>query len=342
MTRRDNDTAASLSTRRAFSKALVLMPLSAAVVASGMPDVAWAQTSYPSRPVRFILPFAAGGVADVTARIVAEKLGDKLGQRVVVENVGGAGGIAAARAALAGGTDGHTVTLLTNGTAITVPLFKSLPFDPFKDFMPVSTIGLFECIFVTNAASEYRTLADFVKAAKEKPGALNVGTIVVGSTQNLSAELFKSTAGINFQIVPFRTSPEAVVALLRNDIQMVVDFPAALKAGLSDGKLRTLATTGPKRSESMPDVPTVQQAGVPNYEVTSWNAMYVPAGTPVSIIEALNKALREILADADVKKRMLAVGIEAHASSPAETNARMKADIEKWAKVIERANIPKQ
>jgi tripartite-type tricarboxylate transporter receptor subunit TctC len=342
MTRRDKNPATSLLTRRGFGQAMLLTPLSAALVGPGMANVAWAQAGYPSRPVRFILPFAAGGVADVTARIVAEKLGEKLGQRVVVENMGGAGGIAAARAALQAGNDGHTVTLLTNGTAISVPLFKSLPFDPFKDFAPVSTIGLFDCIFVTNAASEYRTLADFVKAAKEKPGTLNVGTIVVGSTQNLSAELFKSTAGINFQIVPFRTSPEAVVGLLRNDIQVVVDFPAALKAGLQDGKLRTLATTGPKRSASMPNIPTAQEAGVANYEVTSWNAMYVPAGTPAAIIDILNRGLREILADADVKKRMLELGIEAHASSPAEATARMKADIEKWSKVIADANIPKQ
>jgi tripartite-type tricarboxylate transporter receptor subunit TctC len=338
MTRRVDDAARSPFTRRALCRALALAPLAAAA----LPRCAWAQAGYPSRPVRFILPFAAGGVADVTARIVAEKLGDKLGQRVVVENVGGAGGIAAARAAIAGGNDGHTVTLLTNGTAISVPLFKSLPFDPFKDFAPVSTIGLFDCIFVTNAASDYKTLADFVKAAKAAPGKLNVGTIVVGSTQNLSAELFKSTAGIDFQIVPFRTSPEAVTALLRNDIQVVVDFPAALRAGLSDGKLRTLATTGARRSASMPEVPTVQEAGVPNYEVTSWNAMYVPNGTPGAVVETLNKALREVLGDADVKKRMLAVGIEAQASSPADANARMKVDIEKWSKVIERANIPRQ
>jgi tripartite-type tricarboxylate transporter receptor subunit TctC len=341
MIRRNETAAPSPFTRRALCRALALAPL-AAGMASALPRIARAQAGYPSRPVRFILPFAAGGVADVTARIVAEKLGDKLGQRVVVENVGGAGGIAAARAAIAGGNDGHTVTLITNGTAISVPLFKSLPFDPFKDFTPISTIGLFECIFVTNAASPYRTLADVVKAAKEKPGALNVGTIVVGSTQNLSAELFKSTAGVDFQIVPFRNSPEVVVALLRNDLQMAIDFPAALKAGLSDGKLRTLASTGPKRSPSMPDVPTAQEAGVAGYEVTSWNAMYAPTGTPAAVIETLNKALREVLSDADVKKRMLAVGIEAHPSSPAETSARLKSDIEKWAKVIERAKIPKQ
>jgi tripartite-type tricarboxylate transporter receptor subunit TctC len=329
-----------LTTRRMFCRTVAMGSL--ASVFGGLPGVARAQAAYPTRPVRFILPFAAGGVADVTARIVSEKLGDKLGQRVVVENVPGAGGIAAARAALGGGTDGHTVALLTNGTAISVPLFKSLPFDPFKDFVPVSSIGLFECVFVANSASEFKTLADFVKAAKAKPGALNIGTITVGSTQNLSAQLFKSTADIDFQIVPFRTTPEATVALLRNDIQMVVDFPAALKAGLLDGKLRPLASTGPKRSASTPDVPTVQEAGVAGYEVTSWNAMYVPAGTPSSVVETLNRNLREILADDEIKKKMLALGIEAHASSPTEINARMKADIDKWAKVIERAGIPRQ
>src|SRR5258707_1090442 len=163
---------------------------------------------YPNRPVRVILPFAAGGIADVTTRLVGEKLGEKLGQRFVIENVPGAGGIAAARAALAAGSDGYALTLLTNATAISVPLFKSLPFDPFKDFTPISSIGNFDCVFVTNSETEYRTLADFLKAARAQPGVLNIGTINVGSTQNLSAELFKSMAGVNVVIIPFRTTPD--------------------------------------------------------------------------------------------------------------------------------------
>jgi tripartite-type tricarboxylate transporter receptor subunit TctC len=312
----------------------------AAIAVMIAPGAASAQGKYPDHPVRFVLPFAAGGVADVTARIVAEKLGDRLGQRFVVENVPGAGGIAAARAALAGGNDGYTLALLTNGTAISVPLFKSLPFDPLKDFTPISSIGQFNCVFATNSTGEYDTLAKFLAATRANPGKLNIGTISVGSTQHLAAELFRSTAGIGVVLVPFRASPEAVVSLLRNDVQMVIDFPAALASGLSDGKLRPVATSGPDRWPTMPEVPTAAEAGVPGYEVTSWNALYAPAGTPKEVITTINAALHQVLADADVKKKLRDMGIEAKASTPAEINAKMRADIDKWGKVIAKANIP--
>lgn len=312
----------------------------AIVLPTMVPDAASAQGKYPERPVRFVLPFAAGGVADVTARIVAERLGERLGQRFVVENMGGAGGIAAARAALSGGNDGYTLALLTNGTAISVPLFKNLPFDPLKDFTPISTIGQFNCVFATNSTGEYDTMAKFLTATRANPGKLNIGTISVGSTQHLAAELFRATAGIGVVLVPFRASPEAVVSLLRNDVQMVIDFPAALASGLSDGNLRPVATSGPTRWPTMPDVPTAAEAGVPGYEVTSWNAMYAPAGTPKEIISVVNAALRQVLADEEVKKKLRDMGIEAKASTPAEADAKMRADIDKWGKVIAKANIP--
>src|SRR5262245_54232837 len=194
-------------TRRQFSRG--------AAAAVAMPSIARAQT-YPSRPIRFVLPFGAGGVADITSRLAAEKLGEKLGQRLVVENQPGPGGIAAARAVTTAAPDGHTLALLTNGTAISVALYKSLPFDPVKDFAPISALGTFDLVFATNADSEFKTLGDFIKVAREKPGTLNVGTINVGGTQNLGAELFKSSANLNFQIVPYRGTPEIIVALLRD------------------------------------------------------------------------------------------------------------------------------
>jgi tripartite-type tricarboxylate transporter receptor subunit TctC len=298
--------------------------------------------NYPTHPVRVIVPFAAGGVADITVRVVSEKLGDKLGQRFVIENQAGAGGIAAARTVKSSSPDGYTLALLSNGTAVSVPLFKTLPFDPLKDFTAISSLGYFDFFFFANAASQYRTLGDFVKAAREKPGKLNVATINIGSTQNLSAELFKSTAGIDFAIVPFRTTPEALIALLRNDIDIVIDTYAALKSGLSDNKIRALASTGTKRAEYLPDVPTAQEGGVAGYETTSWNALYAPAGTPPAVLDTLNRGLQEVLATADVKARLLDLGIEAKPSTPAEINARMQADIQKWGQVIERAGIAKQ
>jgi tripartite-type tricarboxylate transporter receptor subunit TctC len=319
--------------------AAILIAISAAAFAG---NSAMAQSSYPDHPVRIILPFAAGGVADITARLIADKLSDKLGQRFVIENMPGAGGITAARAALAAGTDGYTLTLFTNGTAISVSLFANLPFDPLKEFVPVSSFGYFDCVFVTAATSNFQTLGDVLKAAHDKPGTLNLGSIVIGSTQNLTAQLFKSMSGADMVIVPFRATPEQVIALLQNNIQMSVDFYAALKPSLQSGQTRALATSGPQRSPELPDVPTVREAGVPNFDVTSWNALYAPAGTPGPIIDKLNAALRDVLADPDLKKRALDLGIDAKASTPAEIDARMRSDIDKWAKVIEAAHIPKQ
>jgi tripartite-type tricarboxylate transporter receptor subunit TctC len=320
-------------TRRQFSRGV-------AAAAVAMPSVARAQT-YPSRPIRFILPFGAGGVADITSRLAAEKLGDKLGQRLVVENQPGPGGIAAARSVTTATPDGHTLALLTNGTAISVALYKSLPFDPVKDLAPISALGTFDLVFATNAESEFKTLGDFIKAAREKPGALNVGTINVGGTQNLGAELFKSSANLNFQIVPYRGTPEIIIALLRNDVQLIVDFYAAMKGGLTDGKLRPVGTSGLTRASYLPNVPTVAEV-VPGYEVTSWNGLAAPAGTPAPILDRLNSVMREILVIPEVKARYAEFGVEAKASSPAELKARLEGDIKKWSAVIEKAGIPKQ
>src|SRR5689334_5810279 len=187
--------------RRQFSIGLAAAAIAA--VASLQPRQAKAQQHYPSRPVRFVLPFAAAGVADITARLAAEKLGDKLGQRFVVENQPGPGGIAAARAVLSQPPDGYTIGLVTNGTSISAAIYKALPFDPVKDFAPISTIGAFDLVFATNVDSDFKTFGDFINASRSQPGKLNVGTINVGGTQNLAAELLKASAGLNFQIIPY-------------------------------------------------------------------------------------------------------------------------------------------
>jgi tripartite-type tricarboxylate transporter receptor subunit TctC len=324
-------------TRRQFANALA-----AAAAAGTYPGSASAQQTYPSRPVRFVLPFGAAGVADITSRIAAEKLGDKLGQRFVVENQPGPGGIAAARAVLSQAADGYTIGLVTNGTSISAAIYKALPFDPVKDFACISTIGAFDLFFATNAESEFKTLPDFLKAAREQPGKLNVGTINVGGTQNLGAELLKSLAGVNFQIIPYRGTPDVIVALLRNDVQLLVEFYAPIKSTLADNKIRAVAGSGTQRSPFLPDVPTAAEAGVPGYEVTSWNGVFAPVGTPAEILALLNKSIHEIVAMPDVKQRYADLGIEAKASTPEQLKARLEGDIKKWAAVIERAGIPKQ
>jgi len=318
-----------------------LLALPAALVLALTPLGA-AQAAWPEKPIKIVLPFGAGGVADVTARIMADKLSQKFNQRVVIENMPGPGGIAAARAVIGAPPDGYTMAYVTNGTAISVAAFKSLPFDPVKDFAMVSMVGAFDLVFVVNAQSEYKTLADFLKAARANPGKLNIGTIAVGGTQNLGGELFKSAAGLNVQIVPYKNSPDIVVALLRNDVQMMVDFPPATQGQVNDGKLKILATSSPKRSPLMPNAPTVDEAGVKGYEVISWNGVGAPKDTPKEVIDTMNKAITEVMAMPEVKAQFAKVGVVATASTPAELMSRLTGDIKKWNDVIDKAGIPRK
>lgn len=301
-----------------------------------------ARAAWPDKPVKIVLPFGAGGVADVTSRILADRLEKKLGQRFIIENMPGPGGINAARAVTTAPPDGYTLGLVTNGTAISVAAFKKLPFDPLKDFAMISGLGQFNLLFAVDVNSKYKTLGDFVADAKANPGKLNIGSIVVGSTQDLGAELFKSSADVNVQIVTFKNSPDVVVSLLRNDVQMLVDFPPALKGQITAGKLRVLASTGPKREPDMPNVPTVAEAGVKGYEVTSWNGVFAPKDTPKEVLDTMGKAMHDVLNDPDLKAQFAKVGTEAHASSPQELMQRMVTDIKKWNAVIDKAGIPRK
>jgi tripartite-type tricarboxylate transporter receptor subunit TctC len=197
-------------------------------------------------------------------------------------------------------------------------------------------------VFAVNAESEYKTFGDFIKAAKANPGKLNIGTITAGGTQNLGAELLKSLAGLNLQIVPYKNSPDVVVALLRNDVQMLVEFQPAIQGQVNDKKVRVLASSSPKRSPFMPNVPTVNEAGVKGYEVESWNGVFAPKGTPKEIVDTMNKAMREVLAMPDVKASFAKVGVVAQPSTPAELRKRTETDIKKWNDVMAKAGIPKK
>jgi tripartite-type tricarboxylate transporter receptor subunit TctC len=301
-----------------------------------------AQAKWPEKPIRLVLPFGPGGVADVTARILAAKLSDKLGQQVVVENMPSPGGINAARAVIQAAPDGYTMLYVTNGTAISVAAFNKLPFDPVKDLEMVSMVGTFDLVFAVDASSDYKTLGDFIKAAKAAPGKLNIGTTLLGGTQNLGAELFKSTTGLNLQVVVYKNSPDIVVALLRKDIQMMIDFPPAVQGQVNDGKLRLLASSSPKRSVVLSKIPTAEEAGVKGYEVVSWNGVGVPKGTSKDIIDTLNKAIHDVVTIPQVKEQYAKVGVVAQASTPDELEARLTGDIKKWNAVIDKAGIARK
>lgn len=322
--------------RRSFLNGAAALSLGAS-----LPLPAFAQ-AYPTKPVRILVPFGAGGIADITVRIVAERLGEKLGQRFVIENQPSAGGINAARAALQGGPDGYSLALFSNGTAVAAGLFKTLRYDPVKEFAPVSALGYFEFIFATGGESRFKTMGELLAEARAKPGVLNIGTIATGSTQNLSGELFKSSANIDARIVPYRTTPEVILAAMRGDVDLIVDSYASMKSNLEDGKLRALGASSIKRSVAMPDLPTVAEGGVPGFDVTSWNAIFAPAGTPQPVIDTLNKGILEVLALPETKKLLLDLGIEAKGSTPAELGDKLKADIVKWTGIIDKSGIEKQ
>jgi tripartite-type tricarboxylate transporter receptor subunit TctC len=322
------------ATRRAF------MISTAALGASTLSHRAFADT-YPSRPVRIVLPLGPGGVGDISARIVADKLSDRLGQRFFIENQPSPDGLVAGRTVLNAAADGYTLLLFTGGIASSIPQYKEFPLD-MNSFVPISSIGYFDCMMVVNAKSDFQNLGDFLKAANAKPGALNVGTISAGGVQNLTANYFKQASGANFLIVPFRTTPDTVVALMRDDVQMVIDFYAALKSGLDSGQLRAIAWTGPKPSPALPDVPTASAQGVKDFHAASWNSLYAKAGTPQPVIDTLNKALHDVLAEPEVKQKLLALGIDSRASTPAEMTQQLQNDIKQWAVVIDHAGIEKK
>ncbi|VCU68047.1 Tripartite tricarboxylate transporter family receptor [Pigmentiphaga humi] len=325
--------------RRLLARAPACLAL-AALLALPMAGPAGAQSgSFPSQPLRMIIPFGVGGLADISMRLVAQRLSDRLGQQVIVENKPGAGGVVAANAVLTAPRDGYTLAVFANGTAISKTLFK-LPFDAEKDFTPISTAAYFDLVLLTKAQGKYPTLASLLEAGKQRQ--IVLGTINPGSTQHLSAELFKSMSGIQAMTVPFKSTPEVLTALLRGDIDVMFESYAALKGAIDSGQVTAVAATGHKRSSWLPKVPTVTESGVPGYEVEGWNALFAPAGTPPDRVARLNAAVNQVLQEPDIRKRLESLGTEARGSTPAELGQVLRRDVEKWAGVIRQAGIPVQ
>jgi tripartite-type tricarboxylate transporter receptor subunit TctC len=301
-----------------------------------------AEPGYPNRPVRIIVPYGPGGVADTTMRIIAERLSFKLGQQFIVDNRPGAGGIIAAKATASAPPDGYVLELTGNGTAVSASLFKQLPFDVVRDFTPITITAFFDLVVATKADGPLKSVGDIVAAARANPGKLNFGSIAPGSTQNLSAELFKSVADINAAVVTYRTSPELVTGLLRGDIQVGFEYYAGVNAPVREGKLMAVATTGAHRTPALPAVPTVHESGLPDYVVESWNALSGPAGMPDDIVRLLNRVVNEVLQMPEVQEKARLFGMETRGTTPEEMRSRLKADIEKWAAVIEKAGLERQ
>jgi len=305
-------------------------------------DPAWAQSGYPDRPVRIIVPYGPGGVADVTMRIVAHKLSERLGQQFIVENRPGAGAIIAAQAGLSAPPDGYTLSMTGNNHAISASLFKALPYDTLRDFAPISTTTFFDILIATRASSPLKTVTDVVSAARADPAHFNFGTVAPGSTQNLAVELFKMVTGLPGSVVIYRTTPELLSGVLRGDVDVLFDYYAALQGPIVDGKLAVIATAGAARAPLLPDVPTVMESGLTDYEVTSWNGLSAPTGAPSEIIQRLNGEINEALRQPDVQARTRQVGVVARGSTPEEMHERTKSDIAKWKAVIEKSGLARQ
>jgi tripartite-type tricarboxylate transporter receptor subunit TctC len=297
--------------------------------------------AFPTKPVRIIVPFGPGGVADITARIVAPKMAEGLGQPVVVENKPSAGGILAGQEVARAAPDGHTLLLINNGTAVSKALFKSLPYEP-AGFAMISTIGYFPLVILADPKSPLKGAPDIVAEAKRSPGRMNAGTIGIGSTQNLAAELFKSTSGADFQIVPYKNTGEVVAAAKSGDAHVIFEILAPAMSHIRSGNLRALAITSAARFPGLPEVPTAIEQGIAGYDVASWNGLAAPPGTPGSTISILQREVARALAAPDVQKRFAELGVEGRASTPAELREFFAAETGRWARVVEAAKIPRK
>ena len=298
--------------------------------------------TYPSKPVRIIVPYGAGGIADVTMRLVAQDLSKRFGQQFFIENRPGAGGVVGMQTAREAPADGYTLVMVGGGLAIAKALFKSLPYNIETDFIPISTTASYGLVITTKADSPYKTIKDVIANAKAHPGTLNFGTINAGSAQNLSAELFRAMAGLEVTIVPYKTTPDLANAVLRGDVDIAFEYFVGFQSPITNGQMTVLATTARDRASNLPDVPTVIEGGLPGYEVTSWNGLAVTAGTPADIVAQLNHAVAEALKSPEVQKFSNAAGMDARSMSSDDLHNRIKADVLKWSQVIANAGIQKR
>jgi tripartite-type tricarboxylate transporter receptor subunit TctC len=298
--------------------------------------------SYPSKPIRIIVPFVAGGAVDTLARMVGTKVSEQLGQPVIVENRPGAGGNVAADAVAKSPPDGYTILQNTNGQAISPAIYRSLPFDVVRDFIPVTQIVASQLVLAASPKLEATSLKELIALAKAKPGSLNYGMTGAGNPLHLTMEMFKTAAGIDIQPVPYKGDAAIFPALITGEVQVAV-VPMATSLGhVRAGSVRALAVGGAKRSAALPDVPTVAESALPGFESTSWQGWFVPANTPRETVALIQRAVAKALTAPDLLERLRVTGNEPVGSTPEEFAAVFKADLAKFAKVVTDAQIPKQ
>lgn len=299
---------------------------------------AQAAGGFPARPIRIVVPYAAGGGADGNARLLAQAMGTSLGQTMVIENKPGASGIIAAQSVVQSPADGYTLLFDTFPYAVNAVLRK-LPFDPVKDLVPVSQAINMPNLLVVPASAPYRTLKELVDFAKAHPGQLNYASYGAGGTAHLAAELLRREAGIDWVHVPYKGGAPAITDLLAGQVSAYFANPVSGLSYVKAGRLRALATTGQQRMAALPDVPTFKESGYPSFEVLEWNGFFAPAGTPPAIVEQLSQAVREATRTPDVQQRLAALGIEPVGSTPKEFGNFLQGQISRWGALVKAANI---
>jgi tripartite-type tricarboxylate transporter receptor subunit TctC len=297
---------------------------------------------YPNKPIRLILGYAPGGVADITARMVAQKMSTSLGQQIIVDNKPSAGGIVAADAVAKADPDGYTLLHMNYGNAVSAALFKTMPFDIKRDFAPISAMGFFDVVMLVDKSSDITSVQDFVAKAKASPDKFNIGTVSLGSGQNMAATLFSSLTGLNATIVPYKTTPSLMLALKSKDISVAFEIISPSLPLIRSGEIKALAVSSGKRFRGLSEVPTLAEAGVKGYDVTAWNGIAAPAKTPRAIVDLLNKEINAALALPDVRAKFQDVGIDARGGTPEELRDILSTEIDKWNKLVTVMKIERQ
>jgi tripartite-type tricarboxylate transporter receptor subunit TctC len=310
--------------------------------AGSMVPMTAAAQDYPSRPVRIVLGFAPGGVADLTSRLLAQQLGERTGQPFLVDNRPGAGGIIAAETVAKSAADGYTLLLITNGNAAAVTLMKSLPYDPVKDFAMIAPLASFELVIVTGRNSPIGSIKDILSLARTAPQKLNLGSINIGSTQHLATELFRAQAGVPMNAVTYKGTPALVAALQGDEVQVGFEVLGPVLTQITGGALRAIAVTAGKRFEGLPNVPTALESGMPQYNVTAWNGVAAPARTPRAIVNRLNTEINAAIARPEMRKRMAELAVTPTGGTPEDMSKLLSSEIRRWGDVVTQAKIERQ
>jgi tripartite-type tricarboxylate transporter receptor subunit TctC len=298
---------------------------------------------YPARPIRMVVPFAAGGVSDITARVLASRMQESLGQRLVIDNRGGAGGMIGTDIVAKAAPDGYTLVLASNGTHAVVPhLYKKVPYDPVKDFAPIGMVSISPQVLAVNKDLPVKSVKDLIALAKAKPGALTYGSSGNGSTGHISAEMLGAMAGIQLTHVPYKSASAAYPDVFSGRVALVFDSAYSMTQHLKADRLRALAVTTPKRAASLPDLPTMSEAGLPGYSMALWVAVFAPASTPAAIVARLNKDMNRALSTPQVREQMAQQGAEVVYGTPAELLAAVKGDLKRVGEIVKAANIEAQ